>query len=196
MIQFNFQFKRKLSGFNSKKLFNQKKTPELKKYSIQNYSGSIQFNKIFNQSLEFQEVLHLHDQNILHLIAFTYECHCQQKGPYYRDLPGKKNLEAAPRIIFAAFHRFLSLFAAFAVFHRFYPFSRFFLSFSTFLVHFTVFFRQKINSKYYSKHDFPMVHSFTFYMRSKKLIDCNFNAVTANVEDEIFNQKFFLVQNY
>ena len=27
MIQFNFQFKRKLLGFNSKKLFNQKKTP-------------------------------------------------------------------------------------------------------------------------------------------------------------------------
>ena len=53
MIQFNFQFKRKLSGFNSKKLFNQKKTPEFnsKKYSIQNYSGPIQFNKIFNSKL-------------------------------------------------------------------------------------------------------------------------------------------------
>ena len=45
-IQFNFRFKRKLSGFNSIK------------YSIQNYSWPIQFNKIVNSSLEFQEVLH------------------------------------------------------------------------------------------------------------------------------------------
>ena len=53
MIQFNFQFKRKLSGFNSKKLVNQKKTPGFnsKKYSTQNYSGPIQFNKIFNSKL-------------------------------------------------------------------------------------------------------------------------------------------------
>ena len=53
MIQFNFQFKRKLLGFNSKKLFNQKKNAriQLKKYSIQNYSGPIQFNKIFNSKL-------------------------------------------------------------------------------------------------------------------------------------------------
>ena len=50
MIQFNFQFKRKLSGFNSKKIFNQKKKPGFnsKKYSIQNYSYPIQFNNIFN----------------------------------------------------------------------------------------------------------------------------------------------------
>jgi len=75
MIQFNFQFKRKLLGFNSKKLFNQKKKRQdsIKKniqfkiilgqfssikYSIQNYSWPIQFNKIYNFSLEFQEVLH------------------------------------------------------------------------------------------------------------------------------------------
>ena len=45
-IQFNFRFKRKLSGFNSIE------------YSIQNYSWPIQFNKIFNLSLEFQKVLH------------------------------------------------------------------------------------------------------------------------------------------
>ena len=39
MIQFNFQFKRKLSGFNSKKIFNQKKKNQ----------DSIQ--KIFNSKL-------------------------------------------------------------------------------------------------------------------------------------------------
>ena len=53
MIQFNFQFKRKLSGFNSKKIFNQKKKPGFNstKYSIQNYSWPIQFNNIFNSKL-------------------------------------------------------------------------------------------------------------------------------------------------
>ena len=40
MIQFNFQFKRKLSGFNSKKIFNQK---EKKQDSIQK---NIQFKII------------------------------------------------------------------------------------------------------------------------------------------------------
>ena len=29
MIQFNFQFKRRLSGFNSKKIFNEKKNKDL-----------------------------------------------------------------------------------------------------------------------------------------------------------------------
>ena len=53
MIQFNFQFKRKLSGFNSKKIFNQKKKTQdsIQKKSIQNYSWLIQFNNIFNSKL-------------------------------------------------------------------------------------------------------------------------------------------------
>ena len=74
MIQFNFQFKRKLLGFNSKNYSIRKKRQDsIKqniqfkiilgqfnsiKYSIQNYSWPIQFNKINNFSLEFQEVLH------------------------------------------------------------------------------------------------------------------------------------------
>ena len=71
-IQFKKLFnKKKMPGFNSKKLFNKKKTPGFNiqfkiilgqfnsiKYSIQNYSWPIQFNKIYNFSLEFQEVLH------------------------------------------------------------------------------------------------------------------------------------------
>ena len=53
MIQFNFQFKRKLSGFNSKKYSIRKKNLGFnsKKYSIQNYSWLIQFNNIFNSKL-------------------------------------------------------------------------------------------------------------------------------------------------
>ena len=60
MIQFNFQFKRNCQDSIQKNIqfkiilgqFNSIK------YSIQNYSWPIQFNKIYNFSLEFQEVLH------------------------------------------------------------------------------------------------------------------------------------------
>ena len=68
-IQFSIQ--KKIVRIQFKKLFNKKKTPGFNiqfkiilgqfnsiKYSIQNYSWPIQFNKIYNFSLEFQEVLH------------------------------------------------------------------------------------------------------------------------------------------
>jgi len=55
MVQFNFQFKRKLSEINSKKIFNQKKTQDSIQKRIFNsklfLANSIQFNNIFNSKL-------------------------------------------------------------------------------------------------------------------------------------------------
>ena len=53
-----------------------------------------------------------------------------KRVPIIGTCRGKKNLEAAPRIIFATFHRFSSLFADFAVFPPF---------FILFIVFFTAF---------------------------------------------------------
>ena len=71
MPGFNIQFKIILGQFNSIK------------YSIQNYSWSIQFNEISNQSLEFQEVLH--DQNRLDL------CLPVPKGIFVDRVGGQPN---------------------------------------------------------------------------------------------------------
>ena len=91
-----------MPGFNSKKLFNKKKTAGFNiqfkiilgqfnsiKYSIQNHSWPIQFNKIYNFSLEFQEVLH--DQNRLGLIVLTQGCLPVPKGIFVDGVGGQPN---------------------------------------------------------------------------------------------------------
>ena len=93
----NIQFKIILGQFNSIT------------YSIQNSSGPIQFNEISNLSLEFQEVLH--DE---YITSHTLDlCHCQQKGPYYRDRVPKVTFFGVLGPIWASIYISGSLFSVF-----------------------------------------------------------------------------------
>ena len=129
MIQFNFQIKRILSGFNSKKNIQFKIILgqfNSIKYSIQNYFWPIQFNKVYKNFKRYCICMIK--------IALTYECHC----PYYRDWQGKKKLRGGFQDNFRRFLPFFIVFRRFCCFPTvFYTFWAFFFTiFSVFIVFF------------------------------------------------------------